>query len=76
MADLVTETEPEIEPEVENAGEARIEVDSEFTDGSDADSFNGWDDDSNSTQSLCSIITKYVYENGRRYHSYRQGAYW
>jgi SAM-dependent methyltransferase len=25
---------------------------------------------------LYSAITKYVYQNGRRYHSYRQGTYW
>ena len=54
------------------AAEPAIQVDS----GSDADSTYGWDDDSNSTQSLYSNITKHVYENGRRYHSYRQGAYW
>ncbi len=52
--------------------EPSIQVDS----GSDADSTYGWDEDSDSTQSLYSSITKHVYENGRRYHSYRQGAYW
>jgi hypothetical protein len=28
------------------------------------------------TTSLKSEITAYRYENGRRYHSYREGAYW
>lgn len=53
-----------------------IQVDSDLGDGSDADSAYGGSDDSESTQSLYSTITKHVYENGRRYHSYRQGAYW
>lgn len=26
--------------------------------------------------SLCTSITDYIYENGRRYHAYRAGAYW
>ena len=76
MADPVTEPEPEVEPEVDNAGDGPIQVDSEFADGADGDSSYGWDDDSDSTQSLYSSITRHVYENGRRYHSYRQGAYW
>ncbi|KAK2747150.1 hypothetical protein FQN57_002407 [Myotisia sp. PD_48] len=28
------------------------------------------------TRTLSSYITKYRFENGRRYHSYRDGAYW
>ncbi|PWW77816.1 S-adenosyl-L-methionine-dependent methyltransferase [Tuber magnatum] len=32
-------------------------------------------DDNLSTMSLSDSITDYVYENGRRYHSYRQGSY-
>ena len=28
------------------------------------------------TASITSAITKYRYENGRRYHAYRDGAYW
>ncbi|KAM5443225.1 hypothetical protein MferCBS31731_001542 [Microsporum ferrugineum] len=28
------------------------------------------------TKTLSTYITKYRYENGRRYHSYRDGAYW
>jgi hypothetical protein len=43
----------------------------------DADSSYGGDSDEGSeTTSLYSAITKYVYENGRRYHSYRYGTYW
>jgi len=28
------------------------------------------------TRSLASYITNYTYENGRRYHAYRDGSYW
>lgn len=43
----------------------------------EADSSYGDDgDDQSETNSLYSTITKYVYENGRRYHSYRYGTYW
>jgi hypothetical protein len=80
MADPVPvpkpEAEPEVQPEAQDAGEEGIQVDSEFHDTSDADSSYSWDDDSSSTQSLYSAITRHVYENGRRYHSYREGAYW
>jgi hypothetical protein len=43
----------------------------------DADSSYGDEGDAVSeTSSLNSTITRNVYENGRRYHSYRAGAYW
>ena len=43
----------------------------------DTDSSYGDDCDRESqTTSLYSAITKYVYKNGRRYHSYRYGTYW
>ena len=42
----------------------------------DNDSSYGGGDDESQTTSLKSSITTYVYENGRRYHSYRQGLYW
>jgi hypothetical protein len=47
-------------------------------DASDADSSYGDDPESErvSTASLYSEITRHVYENGRRYHSYRRGTYW
>ncbi|KAJ2902594.1 S-adenosyl-L-methionine-dependent methyltransferase [Zalerion maritima] len=53
-------------------------VDSDGIDHSDGDSSYGgeYDSDEMTTSSLTSAITNYVYENGRRYHSYRQGAYW
>ncbi|KAL2126993.1 hypothetical protein VTI74DRAFT_11497 [Chaetomium olivicolor] len=73
MADPVSEGERALDQDHEEP----IQVDSDLVDGSDADSaYGGRDDDTGSTQSLYSTITKYVYENGRRYHSYRQGAYW
>ncbi len=76
MADPVTRPEPQVVPEAEDAIEASIQVDSDLGDRSDADSSYGCDDDRESTTSLYSSITRHVYENGRRYHSYRQGAYW
>lgn len=43
----------------------------------DVDSSYGDDSDSESqTTSLKSSVTNYVYENGRRYHAFRQGSYW
>lgn len=42
---------------------------------SDIDSAYG-DDTESQTTSLKSSVTQYVYENGRRYHSYRSGTYW
>ncbi|KAH8769255.1 S-adenosyl-L-methionine-dependent methyltransferase [Hyaloscypha finlandica] len=43
----------------------------------DADSSYGGEGDAVSeTTSLYSAITNHVYENGRRYHSYRAGSYW
>ena len=42
--------------------------------GSDADSGLG-DDVASSTASLASSVLNYQYENGRRYHGFRQGTY-
>ena len=42
----------------------------------DNDSSYGGDDGASETTSLRSHIAAYVYENGRRYHSYRAGSYW
>lgn len=43
----------------------------------EADSAYGDDSDRESqTTSLKSSVTNYVYENGRRYHAFRQGTYW
>lgn len=56
------------------ATHAPIQVDESLD---DVDSAYGGDDDQRSeTTTLCSAITKYVYDNGRRYHAYRYGAYW
>jgi hypothetical protein len=45
--------------------------------GSDSDSaYDGESLLGDDTRSLASYITHYRYENGRRYHSYRDGAYW
>jgi len=53
------------------------EEETHYTGYDDVDSAYGGDsmigDD---TTSLRSYITDYVYENGRRYHRYRDGAYW
>lgn len=42
------------------------DVDSTFGDGSDASAY---------TASIASSVYNHVYENGRRYHSYREGSY-
>lgn len=42
----------------------------------DDDSAYGASEDGSDTYSLDSFITKYRFENGRRYHAYRDGAYW
>lgn len=54
------------------ADDPQLYVDESFDDN---DSSYGADDASETT-SMYSAITKYVYENGRRYHSYRAGTYW
>jgi len=48
----------------------------QIDDYSDNDSSYGGGDAASETTSLRSSIARYVYENGRRYHSYRAGAYW
>ncbi|KAF4635770.1 hypothetical protein G7Y89_g2322 [Cudoniella acicularis] len=42
----------------------------------DNDSAYGDTFDASDTTSITSAITRYRYENGRRYHAYRDGAYW
>lgn len=34
------------------------------------------DDNASDTTSIDSGVTKYRYENGRRYHAYKDGSYW
>lgn len=51
-----------------------IPIDQSYADGLDTS-----DDDAlsfSSARSLASIITRYRYENGRRYHAYRDGQYY
>jgi hypothetical protein len=43
---------------------------------SDRDSAYGESLHASDTASITTAITKYRYENGRRYHAYRDGAYW
>ncbi|RFU32225.1 hypothetical protein B7463_g4139, partial [Scytalidium lignicola] len=52
-----------------------IEVDSDEN-GSDVDSAFGGSLIGCDTDTLASYITDYRYENGRRYHAYRDGEYW
>lgn len=57
---------------VDEGQNAIIEADdSDSALGSDADSTR-----SATSASLASSITAYKYENGRRYHAYREGAYY
>jgi hypothetical protein len=60
-----------------NATFATIAHDNTHEDYNDADS--AYDSESllgDDTRSLASYITDYRYEHGRRYHAYRDGAYW
>jgi hypothetical protein len=52
----------------DNEGEGEMYNDNDSAFGG---SLMGWDSDS-----LASYITDYRYENGRRYHAYRDGEYW
>ncbi|KAH7174850.1 S-adenosyl-L-methionine-dependent methyltransferase [Fusarium flagelliforme] len=54
---------------------APLQVDEEELPGDDADSTYGSDRDSSYTASVTSSIFDYQYENGRRYHAYREGQY-
>ncbi|PSN70481.1 hypothetical protein BS50DRAFT_488203 [Corynespora cassiicola Philippines] len=49
---------------------AHIAIDSDDTDSA----YN--DDALSDTTSLKSAIVNYKYRNGRRYHAYKEGAYW
>ena len=42
----------------------------------DSDSAYGEGDAESDTTSLKSAVTNYIYENGRRYNSFRSGSYW
>ncbi|RDW82385.1 hypothetical protein BP6252_03497 [Coleophoma cylindrospora] len=62
------------DPENDPQNHAPLEIDDQ-EDFNDADSAYGESVTSSST-SLASSITNYQYENGRRYHAYRQGEYY
>lgn len=53
-------------------GTAQIVVDTYTGDGYEYDA----ETSASERTSLRSSITDYVYENGRRYHAYRDGEYW
>ncbi|CAJ0542855.1 Ff.00g002870.m01.CDS01 [Fusarium sp. VM40] len=59
-------------PEEEHAP---LQVDEDELPGNDADSTYGSDRDSTYTTSVTSSIYDYQYENGRRYHAFREGQY-
>ncbi|TVY83636.1 Secondary metabolism regulator [Lachnellula suecica] len=63
---------PALAPAVEQGPNDAFEIDSESN--GDADSALG-DDDVRSSTTVGSSILDYTYENGRRYHAYRDGAY-
>merc|ERR1711913_42000 len=50
--------------------EAQVAVDSDETDSAFGD------DSASETTSLKSAVFNYKYRNGRRYHAYKEGAYW
>ncbi|KAI8649095.1 hypothetical protein NCS57_01445600 [Fusarium keratoplasticum] len=54
---------------------APLQVDHEAFDNEDADSTYSTDRDTSYTGSITSSIYHYQYENGRRYHAYREGQY-
>ncbi|OKL59743.1 hypothetical protein UA08_04931A, partial [Talaromyces atroroseus] len=43
--------------------------------GESDDDNNYWSDAESDLTSLTSSVTNYIYENGRRYHSFREGKY-
>jgi hypothetical protein len=55
-------------------GEQQIEADDHGDNASEADSALG-DDVASSSASLTSSVLNYTYENGRRYHAFREGNY-
>ena len=61
--------------DVEPEDVERVEADPEIIEDND-DSALGSEIDSTRSTSITSSITGYKYENGRRYHAYREGAYY
>ncbi|KAK6824266.1 hypothetical protein RU639_005053 [Aspergillus parasiticus] len=66
-------SDSESPPRDENAEDNYDEHAGELDDGTDSDYFEEFASD---TTSINSMITAYRYENGRRYHAYKDGAYW
>jgi hypothetical protein len=62
-----------INAEAQDQAQNGIELDGDFDDGSDA----GYETDSvgSASTSLASSVRDYAFENGRRYHKFREGAY-
>ncbi|EFR05350.1 hypothetical protein MGYG_08361 [Nannizzia gypsea CBS 118893] len=63
---------PVRQPEPDQVPQLAVDDEDEFD---DSDSAVGSDSDEHSLQSLTSSITSYVYRNGRRYASFREGRY-
>jgi hypothetical protein len=59
--------DPEILPDDLHAADRHEDVDSAYGSGTLI---------GEATETLMSYITDYRYENGRRYHSFRDGSYW
>ncbi|KAF5011106.1 hypothetical protein FDECE_2756 [Fusarium decemcellulare] len=62
------------EPEPMDIGTGDIVVDDGTGDQDSALGIDSWDNDD--TKSLSSSVLKYTWENGRRYHAYKDGSYW
>ncbi|KAL2215070.1 S-adenosyl-L-methionine-dependent methyltransferase [Thermoascus aurantiacus ATCC 26904] len=59
-------------PAHESVGNQAADIEPSSTDETDSNYYSDTDSD---LTSLASEVTNYVYENGRRYHSYRKGKY-
>lgn len=70
IPDATPQPQPQTNPPPQ---EVPLRVD-EFDDNDS--SYGGDSDAASETTSLYSAILNHVYENGRRYHSYRAGTYW
>ncbi|KIW07628.1 uncharacterized protein PV09_01574 [Verruconis gallopava] len=66
-------------PPIQGTMGAGHTFDDDFDAHTEADADSAYDSESligGDTVTLASYITDYKYENGRRYHSYRDGSYW
>ncbi|PTB77300.1 hypothetical protein M440DRAFT_1390647 [Trichoderma longibrachiatum ATCC 18648] len=61
--------------DADNPVPVQVDTDAYPDNPADADSTYGSDQDSAYTGSVTSSIYNYQYENGRRYHAYREGQY-